>query len=110
MKRKVQCQIVITTLPDARQARNLARRLVVSRLVACVQVFPIQSVYRWKNAVETASEHRLEAKTAAPRVPAVVAFIRQHHPYELPEIIHLPIPAGTPEYLRWIAEESTPRP
>jgi periplasmic divalent cation tolerance protein len=110
MKRKVQCQIVITTLPNARQAKSLARRLVESRLAACVQVAPIHSVYRWKQAVETAAEYRLDAKTATARVPALIAFIRRNHPYELPEIINHPISSGTPEYLRWIAEESGPLP
>jgi len=110
MKRKVQCQIVVTTLPDVRKAKNLARQLVESRLAACVQLAPIHSVYRWKDAVETAAEYRLEAKTTAARVPALIAFIRRNHPYELPELIHHPIPNGAPEYLRWIAEESSPQP
>jgi len=108
MARKVQCQIVTTTFPSRAGARTLARRLVEARLAACVQLVPIHSLYRWKNAVESAAEIRLEAKTTVARAPAVVAFIRRHHPYELPEIVVQPIAGGAPDYLAWIAAESTP--
>lgn len=106
MKRKVQCQIVVTTFPDAPQARAFARRVVESRLAACVQVIPVHSVFRWKNKVETVSEFRLEAKTTATQAPHLMSFIRHHHPYELPEIIRFKLPDGSPEYLHWISVES----
>ena len=95
-----------TTLPSANAARSLARRIVSARLAACAQHFPIHSVYRWKGAVESAAEFMLVAKTTARLAPALVAFIRTRHPYELPEILVARIDGGLPDYLRWIARET----
>ena len=100
------CRIVNTTLPTARAAGTLAREIVDARLAACAQHFPIHSVYRWKGAVESAAESMLVAKTTARLAPALVAFVRERHPYELPEILVTRIDGGLPDYLRWIARET----
>ncbi len=98
---------ILTTLPDPTSARQLARRLVEERLAACVNVLDgCTSVYRWQGAVEEASEVVLVIKTVQDRYAALETFLRQQHPYELPEIIALPIAQGLPEYLDWVGAET----
>ncbi|MFN3593091.1 MAG: divalent-cation tolerance protein CutA [Thiobacillaceae bacterium] len=98
---------ILTTLPDPATARQLARRLVEARLAACVNVLEgCTSVYRWQGAVEEASETVLVIKTAHDRYAALETFLRQQHPYELPEIIALPIAQGLPEYLDWVRAQT----
>jgi periplasmic divalent cation tolerance protein len=97
------CQIIFTTCPDAAVAERLARALVDEKLAACVNILPpIRSIYRWKGAVEVASELLLVIKIAASNFAAVRDRIRSLHPYELPEIIAVPIADGLPEYLAWL--------
>jgi periplasmic divalent cation tolerance protein len=96
---------VFSTCPDDATANRLARMLVERRLAACVNLLPgITSCYRWQGAVETASEVLLLAKTATDRYGEVEQAIRQAHPYELPEIVMVPIDHGLPPYLQWIAQ------
>jgi periplasmic divalent cation tolerance protein len=97
------CQIVLTTCPDAESATRIARALVEEGLAACVNILPpVQSIYRWKGTVETASEQLLIIKIAAERFSAVRDRIKDLHSYELPEIIAVPIVAGSPDYLAWL--------
>jgi prepilin-type N-terminal cleavage/methylation domain-containing protein len=110
MRPKVQCQIVITTIASRAAAMKMARQIVAARLAACVQIVPIHSVYRWKGAVESAGEYRLEAKTRAALVPRLTAFIRRRHCYELPEIVAVPLAGGLKEYSDWIAAETLATP
>ncbi len=99
--------LVITNLPDQAAAEALARMLVEQRVAACVNVLaPCRSVYRWQNAVETAVEVPLLIKTSAERYADLEAAIRAGHPYELPEIIAVPIERGLAEYLAWVAAET----
>jgi periplasmic divalent cation tolerance protein len=99
------CHLVTTTLPDRIAADRLAADLVGLRLAACAQVEgPIASTYRWKGAVEQSAEWYCHCKTTAARLPALFARIRELHPYEVPEIIAVPIAGGDPAYLRWIEE------
>lgn len=101
--------LVITTLPDVASARALADTLVGGRLAACVSLqSPCRSVYRWQGQIEAAEEIPLWIKTTAERYPALEAAIRAHHPYELPEILAVPVERGLPDYLDWIARETTP--
>jgi periplasmic divalent cation tolerance protein len=96
---------VTTTLPDRESANRLGGRLVEERLAACAQVVgPVSSVYWWQGEVETAAEWYCYLKTTAERVPALVARIRELHPYETPEIIALPVVEGDAGYLKWIGE------
>ena len=99
--------IVITNCPDEETANHIALAVVEARLAACVNILPrVQSIYRWQGAVESAVEVSLLIKTTAATYPALEAAIRERHPYEVPEIIALPISAGLPAYLNWVAEET----
>lgn len=100
--------IVITNLPDREAANRLARELVASRLAACVNVLAeCASVYRWKGALENAREVPVLIKTRAARYAEVEAAIRALHPYELPEIVAVPVVRGFEDYLRWVADETS---
>ena len=89
--------LVHTTLPDEDTARAMARSLVEARLAACVSIgAPVESLYHWQGALENAREVPLTVKTRADRFAAVAAAIRSRHPYELPEILAVPIVDGTP--------------
>lgn len=95
--------IVITTCPDGESAANLARILVATQLAACVNIVPgIQSVYRWKGELVTDHEHLLLVKTRSDRYDPLEAAIRANHPYELPEVIMVPMTQGSTEYLNWL--------
>lgn len=99
--------LVLTTLPDQEAARQLAHRLVEARLAACVSVLaPCTSVYRWQEAIEEAAEVPLLIKTAAERYGELETYLREHHPYALPEIIALPIQHGLAGYLEWVAAQT----
>jgi periplasmic divalent cation tolerance protein len=99
--------LVLTNLPDAASARSLAEALVAERLAACVNILAsCRSVYRWQGKVEDAEEVPLLIKTTADRYAALEAAIRARHPYELPEIVAVPIARGLPDYLAWVAAET----
>ena len=101
--------LVLTNLPDAAAARALAETLVAGRLAACVNILaPCRSVYRWDGRIEAAEEVPLLIKTTAARYAALEEAVRRHHPYELPEIIAVPVERGLPGYLDWVASETTP--
>jgi len=98
--------LVVTNLPDRASAESLARQLVEQRLAACVNILTgCRSVYRWQEKLEEAEEVPVLIKTTQERLDAVQAFICARHPYELPEIIAVPITAGLPDYLRWIDQQ-----
>ena len=100
--------VVLTNLPDRDAALKLAQELVAKRLAACVNVLAeCTSVYRWKGEVERASEVPVLIKTRAGRYEEVEAEIRRLHPYELPEIVAMPVVHGLDEYLQWVGAEST---
>lgn len=99
--------LVITSLPDAASAQTLASALVDRRLAACVSLLaPCRSVYRWQGQIEQADEVPLLIKTTRVRYAALEAAIRDLHPYELPEIIAVPVECGLPAYLDWVAAET----
>jgi periplasmic divalent cation tolerance protein len=99
--------LVLTNLPDRPAAEALAKNLIEARLAACVNILaPCRSVYRWQGAVETADEVPLLVKTTEARYAALEAAIRAQHPYELPEVIAVPIAHGLPDYLAWVAAET----
>lgn len=102
--------LVHTTLPDEAAARTLARVLVESNLAACVSVgAPVDSLYHWQGIIENAREVPLTAKTRADRYADVAKAIAARHPYELPEIVAVPIIEGSAEYLAWIDAHTRPR-
>lgn len=100
---KREFQLVLSTCPDAETAGRIARTLVAERLAACVNVMPVaQSIYRWKGRVETATEHLLVIKAPKQRYKSIEKRLLALHPYELPEIIAVPITGGHTGYLAWL--------
>jgi periplasmic divalent cation tolerance protein len=96
---------VVTTTEHRRDAEAIAQALVESRLAACVQIVgPITSIYRWQGKIETAEEWQCLAKSRRDLFDRIEAAIRRLHPYQVPEIIALPIVAGGMDYLNWLEE------
>ncbi len=94
--------VVQTTLPSETEAHALARAIVQARLGACVQVQAIRSHYVWQERAHDEAEWLLSIKTRGALYPALQAFIRERHPYDTPEILQLPITAGSADYLAWV--------
>lgn len=101
--------LVLTNLPDRAAAERLADILIEQRLAACVNILaPCRSVYRWKGDLQHDEEHPMLIKTTAERYAALEQVLRSGHPYELPEIVAVPIERGLPHYLAWVAAETKP--
>ncbi len=99
--------LVITHLPDRDAADHLARALIEENVAACVNILgACASVYRWQGVVERAEEIPLLIKTTVVRYAALEATIRRLHPYELPEIVAVPVAQGLPGYLQWVQNET----
>jgi periplasmic divalent cation tolerance protein len=96
---------VRTSVASRDDADRLARDVVAARLAACAQVTgPVTSYYHWKGALERSEEWQCHLKTTRTRWPDVERFLRENHPYELPEIVMLPL-AGSEAYLDWVRDE-----
>ena len=94
--------VVLCTFPDIEQARQIGAALVERQVAACVNLLPgVESIYRWEGKVEKAGEVLGIIKTT--RYPELEAAIRELHPYEVPEILALPVQGGLPSYLEWLA-------
>jgi periplasmic divalent cation tolerance protein len=101
--------LVFTNLPDRESALALARTLVDAQVAACVNVLGgCTSIYRWQGAVESADEVPVLIKTRAALYAEVERVIRARHPYDVPEIVAVPITHGLPAYLEWVTAETTP--
>lgn len=99
--------LVVTNLPDREAALKLAHKLIEARLAACVNVMAeCTSVYRWKGKIETAPEVPVFIKTLKAHFAQLEQMVRQYHPYELPELIAVPICDGLKAYLDWLASET----
>ena len=95
--------VAFCTCCSVEEARRIARNLTETRLAACVNIIPgIESIYRWKDSVETANEWLLIIKTSVELFPAVESRIREIHSYEVPEVVALPITDGSEPYLAWL--------
>lgn len=102
-----QVLLVSTNMPDADTAQRMAEALVQSRAAACVNILaPCTSVYRWQGKIETAHEVPLLIKTTRSAYARLEEAIRAQHPYELPEIIAVPVEVGLPGYLQWVTQET----
>ena len=100
--------VVLSTFPDADKAAQVARVLVDERLAACVNlVATVRSIYRWQAAIQDDAEALAIIKTTADRYPALAARLAELHPYEVPEILALPVAAGHAPYLAWLADSTT---
>lgn len=101
--------LVLTNLPDRATAEKLADALIEKRVAACINILaPCRSVYRWQGAVQHDEEHPVLIKSTREAYPALEAQIRALHPYELPEIVAVPIEHGLPAYLDWVAAQTQP--
>lgn len=106
---QVEVLVVMTNAPNRETAETLARALIDARAAACVNILsPCTSIFRWQGAVETAEEVPVFIKTTAARYAEVEALVRGLHPYELPEIVAVPVGRGLPGYLAWIEAETKP--
>lgn len=102
-----QVLLVMTNMPDAASAHAMARALVEQNLAACVNCLPgVKSIYRWQGAIEEADEVTLLIKTGAARYAELEAAIKDSHPYQVPEIVALPVAGGLPAYLAWVTQET----
>src|SRR2546423_15699287 len=97
--------LALSTFPDRETAKRLSGQMVSKKFVACANILPpIESIYRWKDKIESGNERLVFFKLSEDRQSAFQDKLRSLHPYEVPEIIFLPISAGLPEYLRWVVE------
>ncbi|MCE4062842.1 divalent-cation tolerance protein CutA [Pandoraea sputorum] len=99
--------IVMTTFPDEASAEAAIDGMLAGRLAACVQqMAPVRSSYRWQGKRETSVEVPLMIKTTAARYGALEQYIKEHHPYDVPEIVAWPATAALPAYARWVEDET----
>ncbi len=97
--------VVLVTTSSKKEAETIGRALVEARLAACVNIFPgVRSLFRWQGAIEDQEEALLLVKSRGELVPSIVETVKRLHSYTVPEVIALPILAGSPDYLAWIDE------
>ena len=100
-----QILLAISTFPDAGTADRIAHTFIAEKFAACANIIPaVHSIYRWKDKIETAGEVIVLFKTTPDRQAAFQEKLRSLHPYEVPEIIFVPVVTGLSDYLRWVAE------
>ncbi len=98
--------VILTTTGSQEEANHLSELLVQGKLAACVQSFPITSIYTWEGKLTRDSEWLLLIKTRSDKYKAIEALILTHHSYDVPEIIQLSVEAGNPGYLTWIDDNT----
>src|SRR5260370_31733869 len=97
--------LALSTFPDRETAQRISNQLITEKFAACANILPtMESVYRWKVKIETATETLVFFKLSEDRQSAFQERLRSLHPYEVPEILFVPISNGLPEYLRWVAD------
>src|SRR5262249_53080846 len=97
--------LALSTFPDAETARQISNQLVTERLAACTNMLPpVESIYRRKENIESGNETLVFFKLSEDHQSAFQEKLRSLHPYEVPEIIFVPVSSGLPEYLRWVAD------
>jgi len=97
--------LALSTFPDAETARRISNELVAQKFVACGNILPsVESIYTWKGKIEKADETLVFFKLSEDRQTAFQEKLRSLHPYDVPEIIFVPISSGLPDYLRWVAD------
>jgi periplasmic divalent cation tolerance protein len=99
--------VIFTTWPSAESARAAARTLIEERLAACANIVPgVESIYRWKDAIETSAEVLVIFKATMGSYPRFEARLKELHPYEVPEVVALRPTDGLPAYLRWVEDNA----
>ena len=102
-------RVVLVTAPDADTGARIARALLDERLAACINLVPgVRSLYRWQGSIEDDAEVLMVIKASAQRCEALAARVKDLHPYDLPEVIALPVEGGSLAYLDWVIAESSP--
>jgi periplasmic divalent cation tolerance protein len=97
--------LAFSTFPDVETARRISNELVSERFAACANILPaVESIYRWKNKIESGNETLVFFKVSEDRQSAFQDKLRSLHPYEVPEIIFLPVASGLPQYMAWVAD------
>ena len=97
--------LALSTFPDADTARQISDQLVTDRFAACANILPsVESIYRWKDNIESGNESLVLFKLSEERQSAFQEKLRSLHPYDVPEIIFVPVAGGLPEYLQWVSE------
>ena len=97
--------LALSTFPDQESARRISNELVTKKLAACANILPgVESIYRWKEKIESGNETLVLFKLSEDRQSVFQENLRSLHPYDVPEIIFVPISSGLPEYLRWVTE------
>ena len=97
--------LALSTFPDAQTARQISDQLVTERFAACANILPaVESIYRWKDNIESGNETLVFFKLSEDRQSAFQDKLRSLHPYDVPEIIFVPVAGGLPEYLQWVSE------
>ncbi len=97
--------LALSTFPDAETVRRISNELVAQKFVACANILPsVESIYTWKGKIEKADETLVFFKLSEDRQTAFQEKLRSLHPYDVPEIIFVPISSGLPDYLRWVAD------
>src|SRR6266436_3077955 len=97
--------LALSTFPDAEIAHRISNQLVSERFAACANILPsVESIYRWKDKIESGNETLVLFKLSEDRQSAFQDKLRSLHPYDVPEIILVPVTSGLPEYLRWVIE------
>src|SRR5213594_128114 len=101
----VKILLALSTFPDAETARRIANELVMGKFAACANILPsLESIYTWKDKIERADETLVFFKLSEDRQTAFQEKLQSLHPYDVPEIIFVPISSGLPDYLRWVAD------
>src|SRR5438477_4866014 len=97
--------LALSTFPDAETARRISNQLLTEKFAACANILPgVESIYRWEEKIETANETLVFFKLSEDRQSAFQEKLRSLHPYEVPEIVFVPVASGLTDYLRWVAE------
>jgi periplasmic divalent cation tolerance protein len=95
--------VILSTAPDEETAKRLAQGLIHNRLAACVNIMPgIRSIYRWQDSVQEESEAMMVIKSTRELFTQLEPWLRENHPYDVPEILALPAAAGSSEYMHWV--------
>src|SRR5436190_19078640 len=97
--------LALSTFPDRETAQRISNQLVTEKFAACANILPsVESIYHWKDKIESGNETLVFFKVSEDRQSAFQEKLKSLHPYEVPEIIFLPVSSGLPEYLRWVVE------